>query len=85
MRNEAVIGGITVAGQPSDEELTSGRFRTIVNIRTAGEEGNVTGTVLEGSDVDYVAVPWTIDTVTNADVDRISEAVASSQGPVLIH
>jgi protein tyrosine phosphatase (PTP) superfamily phosphohydrolase (DUF442 family) len=30
-------------------------------------------------------VPWTIDTVTNADIDRIRELVASSEGPVLIH
>jgi protein tyrosine phosphatase (PTP) superfamily phosphohydrolase (DUF442 family) len=84
MKNEAVIGGITVGGQPSPQELTSGRFQKIVNIRTAGEEGNVSGDVLAGSDA-YVAVPWTIDTVTNADIDRIRELVASSEGPVLIH
>jgi protein tyrosine phosphatase (PTP) superfamily phosphohydrolase (DUF442 family) len=85
MKNEAVIGGISVGGQPSEEELTSGRFNKIINIRTPGEEGNVTAEVLAGSDVDYLAVPWTIDTVTKADIDQIREALASSEGDVLIH
>ncbi len=85
MKNETVIGGITVGGQPSAEELTAGRFATVVNIRGDAEEGNITGSALEGSDVDYVHVPWTIDTVTNADVARIREAVDAAEGPVLIH
>lgn len=85
MKKEAVIGGITVGGQPSEEELTSGRFKTVINIREAAEEGNVSGAVLDGSDVEYFSVPWTIDTVTNDDIDRIREAVAASSEPVLIH
>jgi protein tyrosine phosphatase (PTP) superfamily phosphohydrolase (DUF442 family) len=85
MRNEAKIGGITVGGQPSREELESGRFGTVVNIRGDAEEGNDTAQVLAGSDVAYTAVPWTIDTVTPDDIDRIRDAVASSDGPVLIH
>jgi protein tyrosine phosphatase (PTP) superfamily phosphohydrolase (DUF442 family) len=85
MTNEAVIGGITVGGQPSPEELTSGRFQHVVNIRGADEAGNVTGDVLAGGDVAYTSVPWTIDTVTNDDIDRIRDAIAESEGPVLIH
>jgi protein tyrosine phosphatase (PTP) superfamily phosphohydrolase (DUF442 family) len=85
MKNEAVIGGITVGGQPSPEELTSGRFQHVVNIRGAEEEGNVTGEVLAGGDVAYTSVPWTIDTVTNDDIDRMRDAIAESEGPVLIH
>jgi protein tyrosine phosphatase (PTP) superfamily phosphohydrolase (DUF442 family) len=85
MKNETVIGGITVGGQPSAEELTSGRFTTVVNIRQDEEEGNDTAAVLDGSDVAYSAVPWTIDTVTNADIARIREAVDAADGPVLIH
>jgi protein tyrosine phosphatase (PTP) superfamily phosphohydrolase (DUF442 family) len=85
MKNEAVIGGITVGGQPSEEELTSGRFKTVVNIRGADEVGNVSGDILRGSDVDYLSVPWTIETVTNDDIDRIREAVSASAEPVLIH
>jgi protein tyrosine phosphatase (PTP) superfamily phosphohydrolase (DUF442 family) len=85
MKNETVIGGITVGGQPSAEELKPGRFTTVVNIRQDDEEGNDTAAVLAGSDVAYAPVPWTIDTVTNADIARIREAVDAADGPVLIH
>ena len=85
MKNEAIIGGITVGGQPSAEELTSGRFRNVINIRGAGEEGNVTGEVLAGGEVAYTPVPWTIDTVTKDDIDRIRDAMGSSESGVLIH
>ena len=85
MKNETVIGGITVGGQPSAEELTSGRFSTVVNIRRDDEDGNDTAAVLDGSDVAYAPVPWTIDTVTPDDIVRIREAVDAAAGPVLIH
>ena len=81
MKNETTIGGITVGGQPSAEELTSGRFSTVVNIRRDEEEGNITAQALEGSGVTYAAVPWTIDTVTNEDIARIREAVEAAEGP----
>ncbi|GAC1576453.1 MAG: hypothetical protein NVS3B7_09360 [Candidatus Elarobacter sp.] len=85
MKNEKVIGGITVGGQPTAQELTSGRFATVVNIRGLAEDGNDTAAVLDGSDVAYAPVPWTIDTVTNQDIARIREAVEAAEGPVLIH
>jgi protein tyrosine phosphatase (PTP) superfamily phosphohydrolase (DUF442 family) len=85
MKNEVVIGGITVGGQPSREELTSGRFQNVINIRGAAEEGNITADVLAGTGVRYTSVPYTSDTITNADIDRIRDAVATSEGSVLIH
>jgi len=85
MRGEATIGGITVGGQPSRDELTSGRFRTVVNVRGAAEDGNDTAAMLSGSDVDYVHVPWTIDTVAPEDIDRMDDAIAGAEGGVLIH
>jgi protein tyrosine phosphatase (PTP) superfamily phosphohydrolase (DUF442 family) len=85
MKNEAVIGGITVGGQPTPEELRSGRFGTVVNIRGAAEEGNDTAQLLAGSDVAYTSAPWTIDTVTKADIDRIRAALDASGEPALIH
>ena len=85
MKNEAVIGGITIAGQPTPDELTSGRFTSVVNIRGAAEAGNDTGDVLPTGTISYTPVPWTIDTVTKDDIDRIREAVDASDGPVLIH
>ena len=85
MKNEVKIGGITVGGQPSEEELTSGRFATVVNIRGAAEEGNNTGEILAGTDVAYAPIPWTIDTVTKEDIVKTREAVEAAEGPVLIH
>jgi protein tyrosine phosphatase (PTP) superfamily phosphohydrolase (DUF442 family) len=85
MKNETVIDGITVGGQPSAEELRSGRFASVVNIRLESEAGNDTAALLAGSDVAYSAVPWTVDTVTSDDIARIRAAVEASEGPVLIH
>jgi uncharacterized protein (TIGR01244 family) len=85
MKNEAVIDGITVGGQPSAEELRSGRFGTVINIRGSEEPGNDTAAVLEGTNVEYAHVPWTIDDVTKDDIARIREAVDAADGPVLIH
>jgi len=85
MKNAAMIGAVIVGGQPTADELTSGRFKTVVNIRGAAEEGNDTAAVLAGTDVAYTSVPWTIDTVTREDIERIRDAVAGKQGGVLIH
>jgi protein tyrosine phosphatase (PTP) superfamily phosphohydrolase (DUF442 family) len=85
VKNESVIAGITVGGQPSAAELGSGRFASVVNIRNADEEGNDTGALLDGSGVAYASVPWTIGTVTGEDIARIRDAVAAAEGPVLIH
>lgn len=85
MKNEAIVGGITVGGQPSAEELTSGRFSTVVNIRGGDEDGNDTGGILAGTDISYASVPWTIDVVTKADIEKIRQAVDNADGPVLIH
>ncbi len=85
MKNEAVIDGITVGGQPTAEELKSGRFASVVNLRLDSEVGNDTKAILAGSDVAYTSVPWTADTVTKEDIARIREAVDAAQGPVLIH
>ena len=86
MKNEVVIGGITVGGQPSQAELTSGRFQNVVNIRGDAEAGNITADALAGTGVRYTSVPYTSDTITTADIDRIRDAVAASDGgSVLIH
>lgn len=86
MKNEVTIGGITVGGQPSAEELRSGRFTSVVNIRHDSEIGNISAGALAGSDVAYASVPYTSDTVTQADIERIRELVDQhSGGGVLIH
>jgi protein tyrosine phosphatase (PTP) superfamily phosphohydrolase (DUF442 family) len=85
MKNETTLGGITVGGQPTAEELNSGRFTTVVNIRGRGEDGNITDDVIDRTKVAYTHVPWTIDTVTNEDIARIREAIDAAEGPVLVH
>jgi len=85
MKNEATVGGITVGGQPPEAELRSGRFNTVVNIRGDAEAGNTTGATLAGSDISYASVPWTIDVVTKADIEKIRAVVDAADGPVLIH
>ncbi len=85
MKNEAVIDGITVGGQPTADELADGRFASVINIREAGEPGNDTAALLADSGVAYTSVPWTIDTVTPADIERVRAAVDAAAGPVLIH
>ncbi|GAC1418876.1 MAG: hypothetical protein NVSMB5_10530 [Candidatus Velthaea sp.] len=85
MKNEAKVGNITVGGQPSAEELNSGRFKTVINIRGDAEEDNHTAATLRGSDVAYTSVPWTIDTVTIADIEKVRAAHDAADGPVLIH
>lgn len=85
MKNEAIIDGITVGGQPTADELLSGRFGTVVNVRRHDEPGNDSASVLAGSEIAYAAVPYTADTVTNDDIARVRAAVDGATGPVLIH
>jgi uncharacterized protein (TIGR01244 family) len=85
MKNEAIIDGITVGGQPSAEDLANGRFGSVINIREDHEPGNNTAGLVAGTDIAYTSVPWTIDSVTPGDIARIRTAVDAAEGPVLIH
>jgi uncharacterized protein (TIGR01244 family) len=85
MKNEAIIDGITVGGQPTAGELANGRFSSVINVRGDEEAGNNTAELVAGTDIAYTSVPWTIDTVTADDIARIRTAVDAAQGPVLIH
>lgn len=86
MKNEATIDGITVGGQPSAQELTSGRFAAVVSVRGVAEPGaEVTPDTLRGTATPFTSVPWTIETVTREDIARVRAAVEAASGPVLIH
>lgn len=85
MKNEAVIDGITVGGQPDSADLAGHRFATVINVRREEEPGNDTAALAAGSGAAYFAVPYTIDTVTKADIARVQAAVDVATGPVLIH
>jgi uncharacterized protein (TIGR01244 family) len=85
MKNEAIIDGITVGGQPDAADLAGRRFETVINVRRDGEPGNDTAALVAGSGTAYVAVPYTADTVTKDDIARVRAAVDVATGPVLIH
>lgn len=86
MKNEVTIDGITVGGQPTPQELTSGRFAAVISIRKSDEpDAAITPTTLTGSAIPFTSVPWSIDTVTKDDIKVIREAVEAANGPVLIH
>ncbi len=85
MKNEATIDGITVGGQPTAEELTSGRFGTVINVRRHEEAGNDSAAILADGTIGYTAVPYTADTITKDDIVRVRKAVDEAGGPVLIH
>ncbi|HTV73948.1 MAG TPA: sulfur transferase domain-containing protein [Candidatus Acidoferrales bacterium] len=88
MKNEAVIGGITVAGQPTDEELRNLRargFTTLVNVRAAGELDEPEETKATAAGLRYAEAGFTASTLSEEHVKRIRDAVESSAGPVAIH
>ncbi len=87
MKNEAIIDGITVGGQPTPEELTSGRFAAVVSVRRTDEpDAHITPDTLANTSTPYTSVPYTADTMTRDDIARVREAVAAANGePVLIH
>lgn len=85
IRNEATIGGIVVAGQPTPEELRSGRFSHVINVRPDDEPGNITAAALEGSGVGYTHIPYTAATLTAEHVHRIRDVLAAEPGPTILH
>ncbi|GAC1453859.1 MAG: hypothetical protein NVS4B5_05240 [Vulcanimicrobiaceae bacterium] len=87
MKNEAIIDGITVGGQPTPEELTSGRFAAVISVRRSDEpDADVSPNTLAGTTTPFTSVPFTVETVTKDDIARVREAVeAAKGGPVLIH
>ncbi len=87
MKNEAIIDGITVGGQPTPEELTSGRFAAVVSVRRSDEpDAQISPETLAGSTIPFTSVPYTGDSVTKDDIARVRAAVdAADGGPVLVH
>ena len=78
MKNEATIGGITVAGQPTDEEIRALRsqgYSTVINVRMPEELDEPEAPKVEAAGLRYVSVPFTIATVTADDVKRIRKAI----------
>jgi protein tyrosine phosphatase (PTP) superfamily phosphohydrolase (DUF442 family) len=85
MKNEAIIGGIIVGGQPDAADLGSGRFAHVINVRPDDEPGNNSAELLRGSNAAYTSVPYTGDTIGVEHVERIRAAIDAHPGTTLIH
>jgi uncharacterized protein (TIGR01244 family) len=88
MKNEAVIDGITVAGQPTDDELGKLRergFSTLVNVRAQGELDEPEEGKAAAAGLRYTEAGFTASTLTSDHVKRVRDAIESSSGPVAIH
>jgi uncharacterized protein (TIGR01244 family) len=80
MKNEATIGGITVAGQPTDEELRALRsqgYALVINVRMPEEQDEPERPKAEAAGLRYVSIPYTVATVTADDINQIREAIES--------
>lgn len=85
MKNEAVIGGVVVGGQPDTSDVASGRYTTIINCRPSNEEGNVTEALVRGTDIRYASVPFTGNTIAKEHVDQIRTILDTATGTTLVH
>ena len=88
MKNEAMIDGVVVAGQPSDEEigkLAERGITTLINVRLRQELLEPEGPKAEAAGLEYVEVPFNGDTITFADVHRVREAVERAPDSSAIH
>jgi uncharacterized protein (TIGR01244 family) len=88
MLNEAKVGGILVAGQPTEAELKALKqsgYTTVINVRMPEEPGQVDRAAIEAAGLDYAAVPYTGATLNAEHVRQVREAVDAAGGSVLIH
>jgi uncharacterized protein (TIGR01244 family) len=87
MKNEAKIGRITVAGQPTEEELRGLRargFGTIINNRLAEELPEPESAKVELG-VTYVEIPFTGSTLSREHIEETRAVLARAPGEVLMH
>jgi uncharacterized protein (TIGR01244 family) len=87
---KVIAPGIAAAGQPSAEvlpKLGELGFKTVINLRTAGEGGPANEqAVVESQGLRYVSVPMTAATMSLADVLAVEKVLADpASGPVLFH
>lgn len=84
---------ITVGGQPSEEELhelAEKGYRTVVNLRTQGEENQTLSPADENSRVhelgmDYVHFPVAREQMSTELEDEFRQRLSSLEKPVFVH
>ena len=89
MRNEQRIGGITVAGQPTDAELNGLRaagYGLVVNVRMPDELDEPEAPKARAAGIAYDAVPYTGASLRREHVDRLRTILEGAPpGDVLVH
>ncbi len=88
MKNEAIIDGMTVAGQPTDEEIRNLKargFETLVNVRPGNELDEPEAPKALAAGLRYAEVGFTGNTLNTEHVRLIKQALVGATGPVVIH
>jgi uncharacterized protein (TIGR01244 family) len=85
VKNETIIGGIVVGGQPDAADIASGRYANIINCRPDDEEGNVTAALVRGTGINYASIPFTGDTLSKAHIDEMRSVLDKTTGTTLVH
>ena len=88
-----INGQITVGGRPTADDiaqLENDGFRTIVNLRTEGEEDQAMSPdeerqAVEKAGMRYIHLPVSSATMGPETVDKFRAQVAELPGPVLVH
>jgi uncharacterized protein (TIGR01244 family) len=91
MNEKKITDGITVAGQPSPEDIENYHaqgFRNIVNLRVESEDGYPSDEerLVESAGLNYAAIPVSPQTLDDITVFRFSQALVSTDGqPAIVH
>lgn len=84
---------ITVAGQPTEEDLrqlSAEGFKAVVNLRAASEQDlplspDREGEIARQRGMEYLNIPTTMDTLSDALVDQFRKELEGLPKPVLVH
>ena len=87
---KAPAEGLVVGGQPTKAQLKAvadAGFTTVVNLRREGEFDDFDEAAeVKRLGMNYVHIPVrNIEAITPADAKTLDEAIAASEGPVLLH
>ncbi len=90
MLNESRVGEITVAGQPTADEIRGLRaagYTTVVNLRMPDEyePPQVDEATIRACGLSYAHVPLTGPTLSAEHIRKVREAVEAADGSVLVH
>lgn len=83
------LEGVLTGGQPSAEQLerlAGMGYRSVINLRTPGEEGSTDPAAVEALGMRYVSIPVAgAAGLTEENARKLGAAMDEAGGPVLIH